>query len=70
MKDLVECHSEHEYAERPLALTWNSQRMEINEIVERWRTPGEKCFRVRTTDGQMFELCYNESNDLWRIRQV
>jgi hypothetical protein len=70
MSESVECHSEYEYAERPLALTWNGQRLEISDILEQWHNPGEKCFRVRTTEGQMFELCYGEFTDEWRICQA
>ena len=69
MSDIVECHSEHEYAERPVAFTWNEQRLEISEIMEGWHSPGEKYFLVRTTDGQIFELCYGEFTDEWRTRQ-
>jgi len=69
MSELVECHSEHEYAEKPVALTWKDQRLEISDILERWRIPGAKCFRVRTTDGQIFELFYGELYDEWRIHQ-
>jgi hypothetical protein len=69
MSEIVECHSEYEYAEKPVALTWGGQRLEIAEILERWRIPGAKCFRVRTADGQVFELLYGELYDEWRIHQ-
>ena len=69
MDAIVECRSEHEYAERPVALTWQGRRLEVGEILARWRTPGEKCFRVRTVDGQIFELAYIEAADEWRIHQ-
>ncbi len=69
MSEIVECHSEYEYAEKPVALTWGGQRLGIAEILERWRIPGAKCFRVRTADGQVFELLYGELYDEWRIHQ-
>ena len=69
MNEIVECHSEYEYAEKPVALIWGGQRMEIAEILERWRIPGAKCFRVRTADRQVFELLYGELYDEWRIHQ-
>jgi putative sterol carrier protein len=67
MSMLVECRSEHEYAERPVALTWEGQRLEISQIVARWRSPGEKRFRVRTADGRLFDLTYYEAADEWQI---
>ena len=64
----VECLSDSEYAERPLALTWNGQRYEVAEILSRWRGPDEKGFRVKTIDGQIFELIYREVPDEWKIK--
>jgi hypothetical protein len=69
MADWVECHSGYEYAERPVALHWEGDRLEIEEVLDRWQTPGSKCFRVRTGDGQIFELYYSESLDEWSIHQ-
>lgn len=68
--DTVECRSDSEYAERPLALTWEERRYEIAEILARWRGPGEKGFRVKTTDGQAFELTYREVPDEWIIQPI
>lgn len=66
----VECRSEHEYAERPLALTWEGQRLEISQILARWRAPGEKRFRVRASDGRVFEMVYLEASDEWHITPI
>lgn len=68
--DAVECRSDIEYAERPLALTWLGQRLEIAEILARWRGPNEKGFRVKTSDGQAFELTYRELPDEWHIQPI
>jgi hypothetical protein len=69
MTEIVECHSDYEYAERPISLTWNGQHLAISEIIDRWHIPGARCFRVRTVDGQVFELFYGELYDEWRIHQ-
>jgi hypothetical protein len=68
--DTVECRSDTEFAERPLAVTWQGQRFEIAEILARWRGPGEKGFRVKTTSGQAFELSYREVPDEWLIQPM
>lgn len=69
-RDLVECHSGFEYAERPVAVHWEGQRLEIDAIQAQWRIPGGKCFRVHTQGGQVFELFYGELYDEWRINPV
>lgn len=67
---MVECHSGYEYAQRPVALYWEGQRLEIEQIEGQWRTPSGKRFRVCTLDGRMFELFYDEQHDNWRIDPV
>jgi hypothetical protein len=69
MTDLVECHSDSGYAEKPVALTWEGRRLDIDLVLAEWRTPEAKYFRVRTSDGQVFELCYTEAAETWRIQQ-
>jgi hypothetical protein len=75
MTDIVECHSGSAYAERPTALTWQGQRLIVAEILSQGRTPQVKWFRVRTADGQVFELSCSEATDEssseqeWKIHQ-
>lgn len=69
-RDLVECRSDAHYAERPLALVWDQQRLEIAEILARWRGPGERGFRVQTSDKRVFELSYREFPDEWEVHPI
>jgi hypothetical protein len=69
MGELVECHSGFTYADRPVALTWEGQRLEIARIQAEWRTPASKHFRVHTTDGREFKLAYNQTTAEWQIEQ-
>jgi hypothetical protein len=68
--DTVECYSGSEFAERPLALTWQGCHFEVAEILARWRGPQEKGFRIKTTDGQAFELTYREIPEEWHIQPI
>ena len=70
MMDSVECRSDTEFAERPLALMWDGTRYEIAEIVARWRGPNEKGFRVKTASGASFELTYREVPDEWQVQPI
>ncbi len=67
---VVECHSGHEYAERPVAVWWQGQRLEMEAVEQEWRTPEGKRFRVRTNGGEVFELSYVESKDAWQVRPL
>lgn len=68
MKDPVECRSESSYPEKPVALTWEGARREVDTILDRWRDPQGIHFRVRTTDGLIFELVYTTATDVWLIK--
>jgi hypothetical protein len=65
--DAVECRSDTDYAERPLAVTWEGRRFEVAEILAGWRGPGEKGFRVKTANGMAFELHYRELSGEWEV---
>lgn len=64
---MVECFSSHAYADRPVALTWEGERLPVAEIEASWREPYLKRFRVRTEDGRVFMLNYFEKRDSWEI---
>ena len=70
MPDPVECHSGYEYAERPTAVWWEDERLEVAEVEATWRISGGKKFRVRVADGRVFELLYVELYDEWRIHAL
>jgi hypothetical protein len=68
MVEPVECYSGVEYAERPTAITWQGQRLAVEQVLQRWREPGIKCFRVQA-GGQLFELRYAEHTGEWQVVQ-
>ncbi|MCR4407394.1 MAG: DUF6504 family protein [Anaerolineae bacterium] len=61
----VECYSGHTYAQRPRAFTWRGQRYQVEAVERTWRTPQGLHFRVRTPEDSVFELVYNEHEDVW-----
>jgi hypothetical protein len=65
--EIVECYSGQSYPERPRALHWEGQRLEVLEVLSRWRTPEAIHFQILSEDGRRFELIYNESLDEWGI---
>ena len=67
---IVEYRSDSTFAERPLSITWMGCQHEVAEIFARWRGPDEKGFRVKTTDGQAFEITYREIPDEWEVQPI
>ena len=68
--EIVECHSGHTYAERPVTLSWEGAQLPITEIEDAWRIPEGRKFRVRVDDGRTFELIYGALHDEWRILEL
>jgi hypothetical protein len=70
MKDSVECRSESSYPDKPVRLTWEGTRREVEAILSRSHDPQGYRFRVRTTGGLVFDLEYTLATDAWRITPV
>ena len=70
MNDGVECRSAWDYAQRPLALTWQGRRREVRRILAEQRTPEGKHFLVGTSEEEFFELIYKQNSDLWTIQPI
>ena len=63
----VNCYSGHTYAERPRYFLWQDADYEVEQILKSWQEPGERCFQVRTKDGGLFGLSYNEAEKQWSL---
>jgi hypothetical protein len=68
VSELVECRSDWEYAQRPLAFTWEGKRLKVQEVLKEFRTPAGSHFLVGTSEDGNFELTYNENLDQWTIQ--
>jgi hypothetical protein len=66
--EIVECHSGFAYADRPVALTWQGLRLEVDAVLARGRTPQGAFFQVRAQDGRIFRLEHDEADDVWQIQ--
>lgn len=63
----VNCYSGHTYAERPQSFLWAEVEYEVEEIEREWLEPRERHFKIRTTNNQLFHLCYSEKNQEWSL---
>lgn len=63
----VKCYAGYRGEEAPRSFLLDEQEVEVEEIVETWRTPQARCFKVRTEDGILYNLCHLEQTDLWQL---
>ncbi len=66
----VECYSGSRYGERPLSFTLDGEPYIVKVVEKSWRTPSALHFRVRTEDGESFELAYHEKADSWNVEKL
>jgi hypothetical protein len=66
----VECYSGSRYGERPLALHWQGECLEIEKIEIRERRPQGWYFRVLAGSGRIFDLLLDEGKDSWEIKSI
>lgn len=67
---VVECHSGHAYAGRPIAFSYLGERFTIKNIDAEWRSPNGKHFQLTTDQGYRVELFYDVAKDSWKIIQI
>jgi hypothetical protein len=70
----VECYSGYKADERPIAFTYQGERREIQEIVDRWYEGGLDSskpiidyFKVRALDGNIYLLRFQRELDAWSL---
>lgn len=64
----VECYSGYKYPERPCSFTWQGRMFKIARIEKEWLEPDGRFFRVLTEGEDIYELCYNETEDRWWLK--
>lgn len=67
MKLTVECYAGYRSDERPLRFSMNERLYEVEEVLDRWYSPGASYFRVRANDGNLYVLKHEEPQDAWSL---
>jgi len=63
----VECYAGYRADERPVRLNVGGESLEIEDVEDRWYSPGETYFRVRVAGGDRYVLRHVEAQDIWRL---
>jgi hypothetical protein len=63
----VECYSGYRADERPLWFLLRGRPYQVEELEDRWYSPGAIYFRVRADDGNNYVLRHDEQQDVWTL---
>src|SRR5215510_14233957 len=64
----VDAYSGYKANERPIRFDLDEDTYEIASIEDRWQDPEAEYFKVRTTDGKLYLLRYDERTDEWTLQ--
>jgi hypothetical protein len=62
----VEFYSGAAYAERPRVIHWGKELYTVDKVIDRWRTPDEIGFIVRTMDEKLIKIHTTGETDCWQ----
>jgi len=65
----VKCYSGHTYAQCPEAILAWGETHRVTTVKREWREPGLKHFVALTEAGKEFQLCYDEQEDAWWLKE-
>ena len=66
----VDCYAGSRGEETPRRFTLENQLVEIQAIVDQWRTPDHRYFRVRTTASETYTLRQDVKSGVWELTGV
>ena len=63
----VECYAGYRADERPLKFSLRGRTYHVEEVEDRWYSPGALYFRVLADDGNFYVLRHDELRDVWEL---
>jgi hypothetical protein len=70
VSEIVRCHSDFRYADRPVSFQWESDEYKITRIIAESKIEGGLLFTVVTETDKAFKLHYDERQGQWRINPL
>jgi hypothetical protein len=65
---LVECYAGYKGDERPVRVSIDEQMLDVDEVEDRWYSPGATYFRVLLTNGERYVLRREDAQELWTLQ--
>ena len=63
----VECYAGYKADERPMRIWLRDTCLEVEEVEDRWYSPGVTYFRVVVAGGGRYLLKYDEAQETWEL---
>ena len=66
----VQCYSGYKADEKPVSFVLDSNRLNVEKIIDQWRGPEFQYFKVLADDGKAYLLRHDEENNEWVLEKV
>ena len=66
----VDCYAGARGEETPRRFTLENRVVEVREIVDQWRTPDHRYFKVKTAVGENYTLRHEVKSGVWELAEV
>jgi len=63
----VACYAGYEGEETPRSFAVDELVIEVLAVLDRWRTPRHRCFRVRTSSAETCVLRQDVESEMWEL---
>jgi hypothetical protein len=63
----VECYAGYRADERPLKFVLRGRTFRVQQVDDRWYSPGAQFFRVLADDGNYYVLRHEQRQDVWEL---
>ncbi len=66
----VDCYAGSRGEETPRRFTFENQLVEIRTVVDQWRTPDHRYFKVRPAASESYTLRHDVKSGVWELTGV
>jgi len=63
----VRCHEEYECDETPDRFYLGERKIGIEDVIDRWLSPGHRYFKVRGDDGGIYIISHDVGSSRWEL---
>ncbi len=65
----VIAYSGYKLNERPTIIITYDARLEVKQIIKRWRDEKYECFKLLANDNNVYELKWHRIKDIWTLKK-
>lgn len=66
----VECYAGYKADERPVRFHMGTRSLNVDEVQDKWYSPGVRYFRLKAEDGNIYVLRHEMAQDTWILESL